>query len=536
MFCTLTAQTPPPATSSIRGKVTLGDQPTKGLELVLQRRFSSGMSEVIGRAETDGEGRYQFSNISAGEYFINPDSPHLVSTKDSSFGLLSRGIVVAEGEAVDNINFALQRGGVITGKITDSDDYPLIGQPIMLERVNANGMVMTVSGLTDQSRQTDDRGIYRIFGLPSAQYRVSVGRMMAPTGQSSDQQVPQTFYPGTRDAAQARLIEVKAGTEATGIDIKLLPKSRTYEITGRVVNAQTGVPVPLVRVGSSIVYSDGSARSSSLGSIQTNERGEFRLVGFPPGKYLIFAGFDNDADQYSDLTEIEVKDGNVDGVVVKANPGATLNAFVTIDGSPSLELIAKLTELRISPRSLGRSIGLAPFRMSQRIGANGNIVFKGLPSGKYGFSVDFSQASQGFNIIRIEQAGKVLPDGIDIEAGKSYSDVRLVISTGTGGVRGQVRTDPQKADLSEIPDYAYLQVSLRPVKSIGFNSFGNARVNRQGQFTVDGLVPGEYEISVTVGYADGAERRNIVVRGSRSVVLVKRGEYTEVTVPIEIFK
>jgi hypothetical protein len=99
-----------------------------------------------------------------------------------------------------------------------------------------------------------------------------------------------------------------------------------------------------------------------------------------------------------------------------------------------------------------------------------------------------------------------------------------------------VQTDPQRADLSEIPDYAYLQVSLRPVKSIGFNSFGNARVNRQGQFTVDGLVPGEYEISVTVGYADGAERRNIVVRGSRSVVLVKRGEYTEVTVPIEIFK
>ena len=40
-------------------------------------------------------------------------------------------IVVAAGESVDGIDFALVGGGVITGRVTDSD-----GRPLIEERLN----------------------------------------------------------------------------------------------------------------------------------------------------------------------------------------------------------------------------------------------------------------------------------------------------------------------------------------------------------------------------------------------------------------
>src|SRR6185369_8698199 len=105
-------------------------------------------------------------------------------------------------------------GGVITGKITDADGKPLIDQNVLLSQVDAS----FEAGGWNSHLHTDDRGIYRAFGLRPGKYKVSVGQ---------DESLPtdprpayrQTFYPSVTDFAKATVIEVTAGSEATNIDI-----------------------------------------------------------------------------------------------------------------------------------------------------------------------------------------------------------------------------------------------------------------------------------------------------------------------------
>jgi len=71
----------------------------------------------------------------------------------------------------------LVKGGVITGKITDVEGRPLIeewvylfdAEPALKQTAEKIGNVRVRDG------QTDDRGIYRIFGVAAGRYKVAVG-------------------------------------------------------------------------------------------------------------------------------------------------------------------------------------------------------------------------------------------------------------------------------------------------------------------------------------------------------------------------
>ena len=45
-------------------------------------------------------------------------------------------VVVSEGEQVEDVNLLLVPGGVITGKITDSEGEPVIGQAVRITPLN----------------------------------------------------------------------------------------------------------------------------------------------------------------------------------------------------------------------------------------------------------------------------------------------------------------------------------------------------------------------------------------------------------------
>ena len=62
--------------------------------------------------------------------------------------------------------------------------------------------------------QTDDRGIYRIFGIRPGRYKVSVGQESVYRGVGRERRtLPVIFYPDAREAAKAMVIEVGEATE-----------------------------------------------------------------------------------------------------------------------------------------------------------------------------------------------------------------------------------------------------------------------------------------------------------------------------------
>ena len=87
------------------------------------------------RATTDQDGFYRIANVPPGNYEVSPAAPAFVPADIKQ----PRGktVLVGEDENVENINFALVRGGVITGRVTDADGRPVIQQQVNIFRAEA---------------------------------------------------------------------------------------------------------------------------------------------------------------------------------------------------------------------------------------------------------------------------------------------------------------------------------------------------------------------------------------------------------------
>ena len=104
------------ASASISGKVTIKGKPAVGVLVLAKDPNDYNSSSTTGyRARTDQTGSYRITHLPAGTYVIAPIRPALVPAKQLE------SVIISEGEHIEDINVLLVSGGVITGKITDSD-------------------------------------------------------------------------------------------------------------------------------------------------------------------------------------------------------------------------------------------------------------------------------------------------------------------------------------------------------------------------------------------------------------------------------
>jgi hypothetical protein len=216
---------------------------------------------------------------------------------------------------------------------------------------------------------TDDRGAYRIYGLPPGRYKVSVGAGGGSRYRKLDYgqgYYPHTYHPNVQEESKAGIIEVAEGSEVSGVDIIVGQRLRTYEASGRILNAETGQPQPGIKWG----Y-DGSA-VSTFGTL-SDEHGGFRITGLMPGRYSVFAGCEGDF--HSGKVEFEVSDHNVNGLEIRRNPGASIHGKVVVEGSNDTAVLSKLRQVSLSAR------GKASY-VNSHLEADGSFYFCGLQPGK----------------------------------------------------------------------------------------------------------------------------------------------------------
>src|SRR6185295_9798078 len=160
-------QAPKASRVSISGRVTIKEKSAAGVVVSLRKSDMQNPFEPWQRATTDQDGFYRIANVPPGNYEVSPSAPAFVSSELTQ--LRNKTVLVGEDENIDNINFALVRGGVITGKVTDADGRPVIQQQVNIFRAEAldqkqpQGQPRSV--FPSGNAQTDDRGIYRTFGL-----------------------------------------------------------------------------------------------------------------------------------------------------------------------------------------------------------------------------------------------------------------------------------------------------------------------------------------------------------------------------------
>ena len=508
-------------TANVSGKITVKNKGVAGIVVVAtDPAYGDGSQQPARlRSTTDDEGNYRISDIPAGNYYVFPLAPALVDKTQSR-----RLLTIAAGESIRDFDFAMVRGGVITGRITNAD-----GQPIVEENVN----VMPIdSALEYRSHNpgilTDDRGIYRAFGLRQGKYRVWVGQSAKGLPGFPRTVALQTYYPSVTEISKATVIEVTEGSETKDVDIVVVGSISTFTVSGRVVDS-TGKPVPGVVLG--VQQSDENSTMSSTGGAETSSNGEFKLQNVMPGKYTLFIASLENTDSRADPLPIEVIDRDLTGLEIKTKTGAGLSGTVVLDGPYEKSVVAKFKGLRVFGWIDGPSSDFDSGSRSVEIGADGSFKLSGLGSGNIHFGFVYSNESDArqFEIVQIEHNGVVQPSGVSVKEGERVDGVRIVVRhlRLTGVIRGQV-----KIENGELPPNARIVVWVNfadPSRGPR-TSFGAPEVDARGRFLLQRLAPATYE--VRAGVFESGKR--ISRDDPKQVITVTDNSVTEVNLTVKL--
>src|SRR5215510_7131008 len=469
VFTFARAQTPQrdnrPRTASVSGRVTVAGKPAVNAKVVITEVNDSpapgnqGFSidlQGSGAGEdyvvlTDAEGRYRATNLPEGKYEAHVSLVGCVSEKPSPNESLMESFSLSEGASRENVDFALVRGGVITGRVTDADGRPLIARAVSLQVVDEGGRKQDASIQNIQNWmmrlnmcQTDDRGVYRIFGLRAGRYVVSAGDdSNMPFVAGAGAEYARVWHPDATDENQAKVIELAAGGEVTGVDIR------------RVVDDETGKPI----AGASVIYTKagGSGEVTASGvTPKTDEQGNFHFSGLTPGQYRLslvdFASFltggGSGSGYYSDGAKFEIQGADVAGVEIRAKRGATINGVAVIEDADQ-SARSGLLQTMIMAHSMPSTMQPSPNEVDEnafasamtpvgsRIGSDGGFTLKGIRPGKVMIQA-FSMSGAALSITRIERGGVEMRNEIMVTEREEISGVRIVFGKGSCVIRGQV--------------------------------------------------------------------------------------------------
>ena len=507
---------------SVSGRVTIKDKGVPGVAVGLRK--GEGIVTPLDpylRATTDQDGFYRIANVAPGSYSISPSAPAFVGVpKDPKM----KTVLLGEDENIEGINFALVRGGVITGRVTDADGRPVIEQQISLYPVeNLEKRLADTPMWADRTVQTDDRGIYRFFGLTAGRYKVAAGRAddnafnFGPADRANYRQV---FHPDATDHAKATVIEVSEGSEATNVDITLGRVMQTFSASGLAIDAEKSLPMPFMRLG--VQRRNGQRIEYVNTQAISNSRGEFVIEGLIPGSYGIYVSPQSSGDMRADGVNFDIIDQNVEGLTVRLTKGASLTGFVVLENEDKT-IFAKLAQLQLRAFAMvntGFSSGTA-----SPIGPDGNFRLAGLPGGTINLSLGalmnpFQQ--HGFNITRVERDGIVSTARVEVKDGEQLTGLRVIVSYGTATIRGIV-----KIENGSIPGGVRLFVRLtKPGEQ--FPNFRPVTVDARGHYLFEGVPAGTYEVSVMVPGGPS---------GSRTVkreVILQDGQAAEVNMTIDM--
>ncbi|MGH8598984.1 MAG: hypothetical protein ACREXT_20240, partial [Gammaproteobacteria bacterium] len=476
---------------SISGRITIGDRPIHRAVVLLGLSDQGfGPTRPPGTAMTDEEGRYRLTGLAAGSYTLTPFCPALVVPTESSFGQPGKSVTLGDGEEVAGLDFSLTKGAAIAGKVTDSDGRPVIDQLVNVVRIDERGQRVG-SAFNPFRFSTDDRGVYRIYGLSAGRYKISVGD--APNSGnirigSGRGVYARTFHPDVADESRAAVIVLSAGGEANDIDIKLGRPPKAYAATGRIIDADTGKPLANLQYG----YGALAAQQTSIGSYGwTNNRstgtGEFRIEGLSAGRFAAFVAATEQVDFYSEPAVFEIGEADVSGLEIKVRRGSSISGLAVIEGLNDADVKPPKLELRAFVRSEGLS---SPAMAAIPVNPDGAFRISGLPPGKVQILLGGFPPPKEFKLLRVERDGAVARDGVEVGAAETVSGVRVVIGYGTGVVRGEVKI--QGGQLT--PDMRLRVLARRLDNEAPINA--SALVDALGRFRLEGLLPGEYEIGI----------------------------------------
>jgi len=498
----LCAQQPAPTPKKTDEPVTNGvidgrvvnesGQAMAGATVFVRAVNSSGAAR---QTTSDIEGNFRMAGLEPALYTVSATAPAytMVSSTDLFTPTYYR--------LGDTVRIELVRGGAITGTVTNA-----LGEPVVAVRVRATMIRDARSegaklAYISSEQPTDDRGIYRIYGLRPGTYIVSAGGSgFAYSFNPYDQDLP-TFAPSsTRDTAAEVL--VRSG-EDSNIDIRYRGEPG-HVISGTVKVAGT--------TGSSIALSQAGSPVPMGNTYQPDGARGFSFTGLGDGDYDIVAqelASNPNANatpvfSVSEPKRVSVRGADVTGIELSTKPLSSISGKIALEPTKAPEcqgkrppLFAEMVVRLQKPETDKDKEDMLTLRFlasSASPDANGAFQIRNLVPGKYQFEPRFYARYWYLQSIATA-TGTPKPQKLDaaanwttVKSGEQLSNLTITLAQGAASIRGRVVVQEGAAPSA----MSLYLVPAEPDKTNDVLRYFVSDVGEDMTFTFNNLPPGRY--------------------------------------------
>ena len=501
------------AVGVIRGVVTSDEaqpRPLRRARVTVEGRPLEIPRTVI----TGDDGRFVFEGLPPGSYTIG-------AAKDAYVAARGRSLTLRED--TQTVTLRLPRGAVITGVVTDVDGLPAQGITVAALTPRLSGMggerrLMASPGVV--SSATDDRGTYRIYGLPAGDYVVAAQTAQRFVGRGATEvrtlsgaavnprplAMAQVFYPGATDLTRAQRVTVAAGEERIGIDMQLqyVPLA-TVSGTVPVSAGMTPPAVTMARLGEIAgIESPRMARSEP--------DGRFTFASVPPGQYILLARSVGASPVTTSGSPQIVPAGPIQWATAEIVVDGQDLASVALSSQATIAIAGRLVfegtrpapdvgGIRLPGLSTGQTIGTFQVALPQiQLQPDNRFRIEGILPGAYRLGAMSSRPLQGIHTpIGPWWLKSIVIDGRDIldaplDLRQSADDAVATFSEQASEISGVVK-DAQGTPVAQ--GFVVVFSTVRGAWFFNSRRVAGVRPDAQGRYTIRNLPPGAYRIVAT---------------------------------------
>jgi hypothetical protein len=519
-------------TGSITGRV-LGDdgRPVANATITV---FGIGAAAPPTGNTTDADGKFKVDGLRPLSYSVQAFSPGYILAPDAGAETGAQRFY----HIGESVNLTMVKGGVITGTVTDASGEAVVAVLVRAIPVLTGAKRQDASFFTfGIPRLTDDRGVYRLYGLEPGVYVIAVGGGAQFMGilNAHEGNAP-TYYPSaTRDTAAE--LTVHSGEELTGIDVRYRAE-RGHTVSGFVSGITdsgsnfNGVSINLLRTAS------GTQESFAFIGGDENNR-TFALNGIADGEYTLTAArTPGTSGMLTSTRKISVRGADVTGLELKLEALGSLAGNVALDPPPKIDCTRErnsvIEEIIITARrdgkqqtkeqtddgllSLLRRIPTSPndkgeFKVSN-LGSGNHRIDIQLPGDDWYVrainapNVPNVPATPVAKVATTTQSRTAMPGAFTLKQGERLAGLSISIGQGAANLRGRVSAASEGVSLP-----ARLRVYLVPVeqeRAADVLRYAESAVESDGRFAFASIAPGRYWLLArtdTVRENEVAERR-----------------------------
>jgi hypothetical protein len=400
--------------------------------------------------------------------------------------------------------------GVITGRMTTLTGEPMVGvrvNALMVKDLNGNPERRQFGG---RPRFTDDRGVYRIYGLRPGIYVVYARGDVTSSPISPYDGYAPTYHPSSPRETAAE-VRVTRGGEAQGVDIRYRGE-RGHTVSGvapvgKDAPQATGISVALYAVSSGFM-----AGGQNLGRVEGQNA--FTIKGITDGEYEIVArvhGNENDESLVSPPRRVTVRGADVGGIELKPAPMASVSGKIVVEASPdACEGGRKSSPSKIFVRVRPDTKATSDARRFRNIQSGGSVseqgefkisgldpsryfISSGLPDENWYYkSIAAPVATAGRDSVGPVKTYDAGRNGLALKSGDRVSGLVVTIANGAAGLRGSL-----KAENENLRAPARVVVHLVPAEPAAADDvlrFAEVSAGRNGAFEFKNIAPGKYRL------------------------------------------